>query len=89
MEKFIVWGKYCDNAINKREPFREEHLNRLFSLKEKNILVTLGPTKCTRFLFAIFNANNKNNLREILEKDIYWQKGIWVSLEIFEWNQSF
>ena len=89
MEKFIVWGKYCDDAINKRVPYREEHLNRLFSLKEKNILVTLGPTKCTRFLFAIFNANNKNNLREILEKDIYWQKGIWVSLDIFEWNQSF
>ena len=89
MEKFIVWGKYCDDAISKREPFREEHLNRLYSLKEKNILVTLGPTKCTRFLFAIFNANNKNDLREILEKDIYWQKGIWVSLDIFEWNQSF
>ena len=45
MEKFIVFGKYCDDAITKREPFREEHLNRLSNLKKRNILITLGPTK--------------------------------------------
>ena len=50
MEKFVVFGRYCEDAINKREPFRELHLNRLKSLKDKNILVTLGPTKCTQYL---------------------------------------
>ena len=73
MEKFIVYGKYCEYAINKREPFRKQHLNRLIDLKNKNILVTLGPTKCTKYLFGIFNANDKNELRELIEKDIYWQ----------------
>ena len=67
MEKFIVFGKYCENAIVKREPFRKQHLDRLGNLKERNILVTLGPTKCTKYLFGIFNANNKNELREIVE----------------------
>ena len=44
MEKFVVFGNYCEEAIIKREPFREQHLNRLKNLKDRNILVTLGPT---------------------------------------------
>ena len=89
MKKFVVWGKYCEDAINKRERFRDEHLRRLLKLKEQNILVTLGPTKCTRYLFGIFNANSKFELRVLLEKDIYWQKRIWISLDIYPWNQVF
>ena len=89
MEKFIVFGKYCEDAINKREPFREQHLNRLSILKDRNILVTLGPTKCTKYLFGIFNAKNENQLRELIEKDIYWQEGIWISIDIYQWNQAF
>ena len=89
MEKFIVFGKYCEDVINKREPFREQHLARLRILKDRNILVTLGPTKCTKYLFGIFNANNENELRELIEKDIYWQEGIWTSFKIYPWIQAF
>ena len=89
MEKFIVFGEYCEGAINKREPFREQHLNRLKTLKEKNILVTLGPTKCTKYLFGIFNINDEIELRDLIEEDIYWQKGIWISYDIYPWVQAF
>ena len=89
MEKFIVFGKYCEDAIIKREPFREQHLNRLRILKDKDILVTLGPTKCTKYLFGIFNAKNENELRELIEKDIYWQEKIWISIDIYQWIQAF
>ena len=58
MEKFVVFGRYCEDAIIKREPFRERHLKRLKNLKDSDILVTLGPTKCTKYLFGIFNAND-------------------------------
>ncbi len=89
MEKFVVFGVYCKDAINKREQFRTQHLKRLKNLKDRNILVTLGPTKCTKYLFGIFNAKDKNELRELIEKDIYWQKGIWVSYDIYNWIQAF
>ena len=89
MEKFIVFGKYCNDAIIKREPYRKEHLNRLRNLKEENILITLGPTKCSKYLFGIFNGNNENEVRDILEKDIYWEKGIWISIDIYPWVQVF
>ena len=89
MEKFIVFGKYCDDVIIKREEFRMEHLERLKILKEKNILITLGPTKCTRYLFGIFSANCENEVNILIEKDIYWEKGIWISYKVYPWIQAF
>ena len=88
MEKFIVFGEYCEDAISKREPFREQHLNRLKTLKDKDILVTLGPTKCTKYLFGIFNATDENELRNLIEKDIYWEKRIWINYNIYQWIQA-
>ena len=89
MEKFVVFGEYCEDVINKREPYREQHLNRLKSLKEKNIIVTLGPTKCTKYLFAIFNAVDEIQIRDLIEEDIYWEKGIWIKYNIYPWVQAF
>tara|TARA_B100000886_G_scaffold311218_1_gene246432 strand:+ start:122 stop:391 length:270 start_codon:yes stop_codon:yes gene_type:complete len=89
MEKFVVFGEYCKDAIIKREKFREQHLNRLKNLKDRNILVTLGPTKCTKYLFGIFNANDSNHMRNLIEKDIYWEKRIWIKYDIYPWIQAF
>ena len=89
MEKFVVFGRYCEDAIIKRAPFSEQHLNRLKNLKDRDILVTLGPTKCTKYLFGIFNANDVNELKDLIEEDIYWDKGIWSNYEIYRWIQSF
>ena len=89
MEKFVVFGRYCEDAIYKREPFREEHLDRLKSLKDENILVTLGPTKCTQYLFGIFNADDEIQMRDLIEEDIYWKKGIWINYDIYPWVKAF
>jgi len=77
MEKFVVFGQYCEDAIIKRKPFREQHLNRLKNLKDRDILVTLGPTKCTKYLFGIFNANDFTNnitLRSLWISFLYFKK---------------
>ena len=88
MEKFIVFGKYCDDVIIKRKNFRTEHLKRLENLKDKNILITLGPTKCTKYFFGIFNANCKIDVDILIEKDIYWKKGIWITYNVYPWIQA-
>ena len=89
MEKFVVFGEYCEDALIKRGSFREQHLNRLKNLKDLDILVTLGPTKCTKYLFGIFNVNDENELKNLIEEDIYWQKGIWINYNIYSWIQAF
>ena len=88
MEKFVVFGKYCEDVIIKRKEFRREHLDRLKILKEKKILITLGPTKCTKYFFGIFNANLENEVEILIEKDIYWKKGIWVLYNVYPWIQA-
>tara|TARA_B100000212_G_scaffold172655_1_gene129805 strand:+ start:153 stop:422 length:270 start_codon:yes stop_codon:yes gene_type:complete len=88
MEKFIVFGKYCDDVIVKRKVFRTEHLERLKILQEKNILITLGPTKCTKYFFGIFKANFKNDVENLIERDIYWKKGIWITYDVYPWVQA-
>ncbi len=89
MNQFVLWGNYCEDAVEKRTPFRDEHLDRLNSLKEEGILITLGPTKCTRYVFGIFQVENEDEVRNIIQEDVYWKKGIWTSYEIYPWIQAF
>ncbi len=89
MDRFVLWGTYCENALEKRAPFRDEHLNRLSSLKESGILITLGPTKCTRYVFGIFEAVNLDQVQKLLEEDVYWKEGIWTSIKVYPWTQAF
>jgi len=89
MEKFILFGDYCKDALLKRTPFRENHLKRLSKLKNQGILITLGPTKCNKHVFGIFEGEKIKDIRTIVEEDIYWQKGIWVKYQIYSWTQAF
>ena len=52
-KKYIMWGSYCENALEKRTPYRQAHLAGLTSQKEQGILVTLGPTKDNTKVFGI------------------------------------
>ena len=89
MDRFVLWGEYCENALEKRTPFREEHLDRLSVLKEDGMLITLGPTKCNRYVFGIFKAINLDVVKQIVQEDIYWKEKIWTSFEIYPWIQAF
>ena len=89
MERFVLWGTYCENALEKRIPFREQHLSRLSSLKERGILITLGPTKCNSYVFGIFEAKSLDIVKNLLKDDIYWKEGIWTALEVYPWTQAF
>ncbi len=89
MEKFVLWGTYCENALKKREPFREEHLSRLARLKDQGILITLGPTKCSQYVFGVFESDSLDKVKNLLEEDVYWIEGIWTAIEVYPWNQAF
>ncbi|KGG12813.1 MULTISPECIES: YciI family protein [Prochlorococcus] len=89
MELFVLYGRYCENALEKRVPFRKEHLERLGKLKKEGTIITLGPTKCNKYVFGIFKSTSLEEVRTILENDIYYKKGIWISLDIYSWIQAF
>ena len=89
MARFVLWGTYCENALEKRTPFREEHLSRLQDLKEAGTLITLGPTEGSTHVFGIFEASELQQVRSLLEQDVYWREGIWTTLEVYPWVQAF
>ncbi len=89
MPKFIMWGSYCENALEKRTPYRQAHLDGLASQKQKGILMTLGPTKDNAKVFGIYEAPSKEAIEELVESDPYWRNGIWTEYEIKEWIQAF
>lgn len=89
MAKYILFGSYCEDAIKKRTPYRQAHLEGLAKQKEEGILITLGPTKDNSRVFGIYEADNEGIVKNLIESDPYWQNGIWTDYEVKEWIQAF
>ncbi len=89
MARFVLWGTYCDNALEKRTPFRDEHLARLKALQEEGRLITLGPTQDSTFVFGVFEGESSAEIQDLLEQDVYWREKIWTSLQVHPWIQAF
>ncbi len=88
MKKFVMWGTYCDDVLQKRAPYRQAHLDRLQSLKTEGKLFTIGPTQDLKKVFGVYIAEDEGSARELIEADPYWQNQIWTSYEIYEWIQA-
>ena len=88
-ERFVLWGTYCDDVLNKRVPFRDEHLTRLAALKDSGSLITLGPTKDLSQVFGIFEAESAEAVEALVKADVYWREGIWTAVQIHPWTQAF
>ena len=90
MARFVLWGTYCEGALQKREPFRDEHLAGLRVLKEQGVLNHAGSQqKGSTHVFAIFESDSKDSVCALLEQDVYWREGIWTQLDVYPWIQAF
>ena len=87
--RFVLWGTYCDNALEKRTPFREEHLSGLQQQKDAGVLITLGPTEGSTHVFGIYEAASQAEVEQLLHNDVYWRNGIWTELKVYPWIQAF
>ena len=87
--RFVLWGTYCDNALEKRTPFREEHLSGLQRQKDEGVLITLGPTEGSTHVFGIYEAESLKQVEDLLHQDVYWRNGIWTELQVYPWIQAF
>ena len=87
--RFVLWGTYCDEALTRRAPYRQEHLAALQLLKDAGTLVTLGPTEGSTHVFGIFEAENQELVEALVKGDVYWRHGIWTEVQIYPWIQAF
>ena len=89
MAKYVMWGSYCENVLEKRAPYRQDHLDGLAKQKESGVLVTLGPTQDATMVFGIYDAPDEATVRSLVEDDPYWKNGIWTEYHVREWIQAF
>jgi uncharacterized protein YciI len=87
--KFVLWGTYCPDALERRTPFREEHLAGLRRQKEEGVLISLGPTEGSTHVFGIYEAASREAVETLVKNDVYWRNGIWTAVEIHPWIQAF
>jgi hypothetical protein len=87
--KFVLWGRYCENALERRTPFREEHLAGLQRQKESGQMLTLGPTEGSTHVFGIYEAASREEVEALIRADVYWRNGIWTEFEVHPWIQAF
>ncbi|MEB3168327.1 MAG: YciI family protein [Cyanobium sp.] len=83
--KYVLWGTYCDDALSRRTPYREEHLAGLRRLKEAGTLLTLGPTEGSTHVFGIFEADSREQVEQLVKSDVYWRQGIWTAVAVYPW----
>lgn len=89
MPKYVLWGSYSENALEKRTPYRQAHLDGLKQQKAQGILVTIGPTKDNSQVFGIYDAPDLDTVKQLIENDPYWKNGIWTEYNVKEWIQAF
>lgn len=88
MPKYVIWGTYCDDVLEKRAPYRQAHLDGLAAQKEAGVLITIGPTKDLTKVFGIYEAEDEATVRKLVEADPYWQHGVWTEYFVKEWIQA-
>ncbi|MDZ8024263.1 MAG: YciI family protein [Nostoc sp. SerVER01] len=89
MPKYVLWGTYCEDVLEKRTPHRQAHLDGLAKQKESGVLITIGPTKDVTKVFGIYEAADEAIVRDLIENDPYWKNGIWTEYSVKEWIQAF
>ncbi len=87
--KFVLWGTYCADALERRAPYRDEHLAGLQRQKEEGVLLTLGPTVDASHVFGLYEADDLETVESLVKGDIYWRQGIWTAVEVHPWIQAF
>jgi uncharacterized protein YciI len=89
MARFVLWGTYCDNVLEKRAAFREEHLAGLQRQKDEGVLITIGPTVDASHVFGIYEAETQDQVEALVKADVYWQNCIWTEVKVHPWVQVF
>ncbi len=87
--RFVLWGTYCEEALQKRTPYREDQLAGLQRQKDAGTLITLGPTEDITHVFGIYEADSRESIEALVKGDVYWRQGIWTAVEIYPWIQAF
>ena len=69
----------ADDYLQKREPHRKAHLERLMRLRSQGLVVGGGPTPDGRGADVFYRVQQPDDIRRLVEEDPYMAGGAWAS----------
>jgi hypothetical protein len=81
-----VEAAYAEDAAQRREPFRAEHLDRVGKLAKQGALVVAGALADMSASLLVFAVESEDAVRAIVETDVYWRNGVWTSYTVRRLN---
>lgn len=84
---YILFYTTVENYIEKRAPFREEHLALATHYKENGQLIMAGAfANPSDGAALVFNVENEKQVQEFVDNDPYVQNGLITEWAIREWT---
>ncbi len=76
---YHVAVKTADDYLQKREPHRQAHLERLMGLRARGFVVGGGPAPDGRGADVFYRVEQPDDVRRLVEEDPYMTGGVWAS----------
>jgi uncharacterized protein YciI len=79
---FVVEATYAPDAAETRKPHREAHLDRVRKLAGEGALVLAGAYEDLSASLLVFELENEDAVRAVIETDVYLEQGVWSGYRI-------
>jgi uncharacterized protein len=76
---YHVAVRTAEDYLQKREPHRQAHLERLLGLRARGLVVGGGPSPDGRGADVFYRVEQPAHLRRLVEEDPYFTGGVWPS----------
>jgi uncharacterized protein YciI len=69
----------ADDYLQKREPHRKAHLERLMGLRSQGLVIGGGPAPDGRGADVFYRVQQPDDVRRLVEEDPYMTGGVWAT----------
>lgn len=83
---YILVYDYVDDYVERRKPYREEHLKLAEQMKEDGDLMMAGTYNLPYHGAELLFKSDKKKVEEFIDKDPYVTHGVVMNWKIKEWN---
>jgi uncharacterized protein len=86
MPYFALFYDLVDNFVERRQPYRSEHLTLLDQAQRDGRLLLAGPLKPVDTALLVFRADSASDVEQLVARDPYVTNGLVKSWKVREWT---
>jgi len=84
---YAVEPVFVEGAVDKRTPYRQEHLERVRKLQREGVMLVAGAFDDMSTALLVLDVTSEEAAAAIIESDAYWHNGIWTDYSIRKLNR--